>query len=776
MRFTVLIFCSFFICVFNLSEANNGSVLAASALPTPRLPASLQTDDAKTVTLDRIYKSSDFRADFFGGTRWLDGKSYSIIETSSSIPGFKDIVKYDAETGERNILISAEQVIPEGNKTPLTIENVQWSPDGTKALIYTNSKRVWRRNTQGDYWVLSLDSGYLQQIGAGFPASSLMFAKFSPDSSRVAYVQKIGTKIHDIYMEDIATGERKKLTHDGSETVINGTFDWAYEEEFGLRDGFQWAPDGQSIAFWQIDASGVKDYTLMNYTKGLYPTAQSFSYPKVGETISAAKIGVVSTTTGKTVWMKVPYDARAHYIPYMAWAGNSSEVLVQQLNRRQNTNRVYLASAATGRTVEIMKEEDSAWLDPVTDLVWLDGADDFLWVSEAEGWRQIYRVSRSGQKRVKITPGAYDVISIVEIDVEGGFVYFLASPDDPQRQYLYRSSLDGGKAERLSSQEQTGWHSYSVSPTGKYAFNTWSRRDLPPQKELVRLPDHTLVRRFVDNNVLKTKIDQLDLGKSEFFSVTMDDGVTLEGFMRFPPRFDPNLKYPVLFYVYGEPAGMTAADRWDGSRGVWHRMMTQKGYIFVTLDNRGQPAPKGRTWRKSIYRKVGLINVDDQAEAARKLLAARPYMDAERVGIWGHSGGGTSTLHALFRHGDVFKVGVSRAPVADIRLYDAIYQERYSGLLPEDMVYYRDAAALKYADQLTGKLLLIHGSGDDNVHYQNSEYLINQLVSAGKQFSFMNYPNRTHGIFEGKGTTYHLMDLQTRYFLTHMPPNASAEP
>ena len=723
------------------------------------------------VTLDRIYKDKDFQSDWFGGTVWLeDGSGYTLIEKTGESEDHRSVVKYDPETGASAVLISAEDVTPEGSEKPVKIESVQWSADGTKALIYANSKRVWRYKTQGDYWILDITSKAFHKLGAGFPASSLMFAKFSPDGTRVAYVQKTGKKIHDIYVENITTQEKTRLTSDGSETIINGTFDWVYEEELGLRDGFRWSPDGTKIAYWQLDASGVKDFTLINNTDSLYPELTTFSYPKVGETNSAAKVGVVSASGGETTWMAIDGDPRNHYLAWMEWTANSDEIAVQQLNRRQNTNKLILAKVTNGESRTVFTDSDDAWLDAVNDFRWLDDGKAFLWVSEQGGWRQLLRVSRDGQTVTKIT-GDYDVMRIRRIDLAAGTVYFDASPDNPRQQYLYKVNITDGKpAVRLTPGDEPGHHGYDVSADGAYAFQTSSARDKATTIRMIRLADHTAVKTFVDNAALQAKYDTLDKGRLEQFQVTVDDGQDLHGVIRFPADFDASKKYPVIFYVYGEPWSSTGSDRWYADSELWHIMMTQKGYIFVTLDNRGQPMPKGRAWRKSIYRKLGLVNVDDQAMAAKKLTAQRPYMDADRMGIWGHSGGGTSTLHALFRHGDVFKVGVSRAPVPDIRLYDTIYQERYSGILPDDADYYEKSVAINYAGGLTGKLLLIHGTGDDNVHYQGSERLINKLIEEGIQFDFFAYPNRTHGIREGKNTTHHLMTMQTNYFLTHLKP------
>ncbi len=748
-----------------------GACLLTASCDAPQSQSSAKLTDTQAVTLERIYNSEDFESEWFGGTRWLqDGSGYTRIEKSEAIEDGRDIIRYTPETGEKEILISASQLIPEGRTTPLDISGFSWSEDGKLALIYTNTKRVWRRNTQGDYWILTPKDGKLHQVGKDFPASSLMFAKFSPDGKHIAYVQKTGEKIHNLFVEPTIGGKAKALTSDGSKTIINGTFDWVYEEEFGLRDGFRWSPDSQKIAYWQLDAAGVKDFTLINNTDALYPTLKTFSYPKVGEQNSAARVGVVNISGGATTWMRVDSDPRMNYIAHMEWAANSDEIVMQQLNRRQNTNTMVIASVAGGSVETVYTDHDDAWLNVVNDFQWLDSGSAFLWVSEQGGWRQIYRISRDGQSITNLTPGAYDVVRIVRVDETGGYIYFNASPNDPQRMYLYRVALDGSSTapERLTPKEQVGSHSYTISHDGKWAFHNWSNRDMPQKTELISLPDHTQITGLVENSKLQETYNTLAKGKSEFFKVDNGSGVTLEGYMRLPPNFNANKKYPVIVFVYGEPAGSTASDRFE-ARNMWAIMMAQKGYIYVTIDNQGQPVPKGRNWRKSIYRTLGLTNVDDQAGAMKNLLAERPYMDAERVGIWGHSGGGTSTLHAMFRHGDVYSVGVSRAPVPDLRLYDSIYQERYSGVLPDDADLYEKAVAINYAHQLKGKLLLIHGTGDDNVHYQGSERLINKLVENNIPFDFMSYPNRTHGIREGTNTEKHMVTMQTNYFLTHLP-------
>ncbi len=722
--------------------------------------------DTGILTVERLFSSEEFDLESFGPARWLEsGDGYTLLEDSPGSAG-QDIVRYDPVTGDRDILVAASQLVPPGAGRALEVDDYHWSSDSGKLLIYTNSRRVWRTNSRGDYWVLDRPSGTLTQLGRSFPDSSLMFATFSPDDSRVAYVHR-----NNLYVEELGSGTINQLTSNGSATLINGTFDWVYEEEFRLRNGFRWSPDGNRIAYWQLDSSGVEMFTLINNTDTLYPELSQFPYPKVGETNSAARVGVIDADGGETTWIRLEGDPRQHYPVFLEWAENSDELVIQQLNRRQNENKLLMADASNGDIEEILIETDRAWLDPVTDFQWFDEGRSFLWVSEKNGWRQVFRVSRDGRRESLLTPGNYDVVSILHANAREGHVYFIASPDDPQRRYLYRAPLDGsGEAERLTPADQPGDHRYQIAEDSSHAIHWYSHRDMPTVIDLVSLPNHERAQLFTNNDAVAETYAALDRGTTEFIQVTTEDGVTMEGILRLPPDFDASIKYPVIFFVYGEPAGQTGQDRWEG-RDLWHLMMTQQGYIIATLDNRGQPAPKGREWRKSVYRQLGTINMRDQMLGAQALLAERPYLDAERIGVWGHSGGGTSTLHLMFRYPELYKVGVSQAPVPDITLYDSIYQERYSGLLPEDIQQYETAKAINHAAGLQGDLLLVHGTGDDNVHYQGSERLINELVRLGKRFDLMVYPNRNHRIAgELDGTTLHLGRLRTEYFLEHLPP------
>lgn len=737
--------------------------------------------DSSLLTLDTIFSYS---AKSLGWHQWqADGSGYLMLEPSAARENALDIVRYDAASGAKTILVSAQNLTPPGAQSPLTIEEFTLSADNSRLLIFTNSARVWRSNTRGDYWFFDLNSKKLRRLGDFAKPSTLMFAKFSPDATRVGYVHE-----NNLYVENLTNGRVTQLTTDGAQYTVNGTFDWVYEEELFCRDGFRWSPDGKHIAYWQLDSSGVKEFKMINNTDELYPKIISFPYPKAGEMNSAARVGVVSAEGGKTQWFEVPGDARNNYLPRMEWAASSSEVVIQQLNRLQNTNVVMIGDARTGKVRPVLTEKENTWVDVSWgaidwdrrglargDVEWIDGGKRFLWVSERDGWRHVYSVSRDGSDVKCITPGNYDLIGVELVDVPNGWIYFSASPENATQKYLFRTRLDGSsKAERLSPANQTGTHNYTISPRGDLAIHTYSAFAKVPATDVVRFPQHNVVRTMFDNKELAERLAKLKPVVQEFFRVKIEEGVELDGWMLKPPGFDATKRYPVLFHVYGEPWGQTVLDVWGGGQAMWHQMLAQQGYVVISVDNRGTPAPRGRAWRKSIYRQMGIRNSSDQANAARAI-SNWPFVDTTRIGIWGWSGGGSATLNAMFRHPDLYQVGMSVAPVPDIRYYDSIYQERYCGLPQDHPDEYKQSSPVTFASQLKGQLLVVHGTGDDNVHYQGTETLINALVAANKPFTMMAYPNRSHGIYEGTGTTQHLYGLLTRYLNEKLPPGPRGE-
>lgn len=721
------------------------------------------------LTVERIFASSEFRPERFGGFAWLkDGDSYAKFEPSEKVKGAMDLVRYQIDTEKRDLLLSAEKLIPTGETKPLEMDGYDWSADGKRVLIYTNSQKVWRYNTRGDYWVLDLGTGKLAKLGGDAKTATLMFAKFSPDGSKVGYVRE-----NDLYVEDVSTGKITRLTSDGSHTLINGTSDWVNEEEFDLRDCWRWSPDSRSIAFWQFDASGIEDFMLLNDTAGLYPTLTKIPYPKTGTQNAAVRVGVINAGGGEIRWLETPGDLRNNYIVSVDWA-SPNEIYLQHFNRPQNTLQVLIADAKTGKSRSILTENDGAWVDlTLPEMKWLDGGKRFLWVSERDGWRRPYSVSADGKDIRPLTKGNFDAMSVSSVDEAGGWVYYIASPDNATQRYLYRSRLDGsGNDERVTPAEFQGWNNYDFSPNSKWAVQTSSSFGKYSHIDLLKLADKTIARRLVTNDAPQAKLDKLARGTHEFFRVDIGDGVSLDGWMMKPPGFDPTKKYPVLYYAYTEPAGTTVNDSWSGAQYYWFLMLTQQGYIVASVDNRGTPSPRGRAFRKSIYRKIGVLSSQDQADAVKAMLAKMPYLDASRVGIWGWSGGGVATLNAMFRHPDIYKVGMAVAPAPDNRLYDTIYTERYMGLLKDNPEDYERSSATAQAANLKGDLLIVHGTGDDNVHFQQTEYLINALIAANKPFTIMPYPGRTHSISEGKGTTLHLYSLLTRYLNEHLQAGA----
>ncbi|NOT77344.1 MAG: prolyl oligopeptidase family serine peptidase [Cyclobacteriaceae bacterium] len=703
-----------------------------------------------------------------GGIKWAtDGTSYFRIESN-------EVNRYSLPANTKATFISQADLTPQGQTKGLSVRAFYLSADQQKALIYTNTKRVWRLDSRGDYYVLDLKTKALKKLGAGRPQSSLMFAKFSPDGTRVAFVSE-----QNLYVENLASGEIKALTKDGNRKLINGTFDWVYEEELSCRDGFQWSPDSKQLSFWQIDATKIRDYYMLNSSDSVYSKIIPVEYPTVGQSPSPARIAVVDVDGAKTTWLKIAGDAQQNYLPRMEWR-SATEILVQQLNRKQNESTIYSCNPATGDAKAIFNEKEEAWIDLYSftgsesaldyhhAFSWLNNKKEFLWANDKDGWSHLYRITADGSKEVLITKGNYDMIDFLTVVEKSNYAYFLASPNNATQKYLYKTKLDGkGKLELVTPAGLEGSHGYDISPNGLYAYHTFSNNYTRNVNELIDLTTH---KPLNDRESIQSKLTAAQGPKKvEFFKVKTEEGIEMDGWMIKPKNFDPAKKYPVVFQVYTEPASQTVVDRFGiGNNRLFKGDMAEQGYIYMSVDSRGTPAPKGKTWRKSIYRKVGLLNINDQAMAAKEILKWS-FVDPERVAVWGWSGGGTTTLHLLFQYPDIYKTGIAVAAEASRLTYDNIYEERYMGL---DMNDYIKCSPITYAKNLKGNLLYIHGTGDDNVHYNNAEMLINELVKHNKQFQFMAYPNRSHGISEGEGTTEHMATLYTEYLKKFCPPGA----
>ncbi|MFO0875895.1 MAG: DPP IV N-terminal domain-containing protein [Gemmataceae bacterium] len=721
------------------------------------------------LTIGRLFGTKEFDPEPIPARRWSKRSStYIALEKASKPPG-RELVRHDPATGKKEVIVPAAAFIPPGAKEPLAVDGFEFSADESRLLVFTNSKRVWRRNTRGDYWLLDVAKRTLKKLGGDAAPSSLMFATFSPDGTQVAFVRD-----NNLFVQHLDTLQITPLTTDGSRTRINGTSDWVNEEELNLRHCFRWSPDSRHLLFWQFDTTGVSEFHLVDNVVSKSPRITSFAYPKVGEKNSATRLGVIPASGGKVRWLDLPGDPREHYLPHADWTPDGAHLLVQQFNRLQTDLRIYRADPASGQVKLLFTEKDSAWLENDNPWRWLQRGKSFLWLSERTGWRHAYRVPVDGSPLVPITQGNFDLMAVETIDEAGGWLYYAASPASATQRHLFRVKLDGSKTERISP-EQPGWHEYAFSEDAKWAVHTWSNFTTPPVVKLVRLSDNTPVRTLTDNAKLRARLSTLERPQAEFLQVPIGEGVVLDGWSLRPAKVAPTARLPLLMYVYGEPHGQTVRDAWPGARGLWHWMLAQEGFVVASVDNRGTNVPRGRAWRKVVHRKVGILAPTEQAAAVRALLKRWPFVDPTRVGSWGWSGGGSMSLNALFRYPDLYRTAIAIAPVADQRLYDTIYQERYMGLPADNEAGYRDGSPLTHAGKLRGNLLLVHGTGDDNCHYQGTERLMEELIARGKRFSVLPYPNRSHAIREGRNTDQHLMETMTRFLRDNLlSPHAPA--
>jgi dipeptidyl-peptidase-4 len=717
---------------------------AAVGLSAAAVLALAPAASAQQLTLERIFTSGDFAAGGFYPQWSADGQSFVVVEADPQSRA-SDVWTVGIDDGKRSRRIQGSKLVAEGQTNPIEVEEVAWSADGRRALIYTNSQQVWRQRTKGTYYVYDLQSERLVPLSRG--EGWQQFAKISPDGQRVGFVRN-----NDLFVVDLATGQETQLTRDGSDTVINGTFDWVYEEELGLQDGWRWSPDGKRIAFWQLNQSPVPVFHWIDNLGGQYSRPVALRYPKPGEPNSRVRVGVIDVAGGSTRWMDT---GEAEYLARMEWAESADELVIQRMNRLQNRIDVLLADANTGRSRTLFSDTDSAWVDVDDDLTFVRGGREIIWSSEREGFNQLYLYGRDGRQIRKLTREAWDVTAVNGVDERGGWVYFTGTGGNAAERHLYRVKLDGSGLQKLT--REPGTHYASVSPDGRRFVDVYSRAGVPAVSRLHNA-DGSVIRTLRDNARVQQNLTAAGLRQPEFFRVRTPDGAEMNALMIKPANFDEKRKYPVLFYVYGTPGAQTVTDAWGGSRYMWHQLLAQKGYIVVSVDTRGS-SNRGRAWEKAGYGRAGVQVTDDLMTAAR-YMGSLPYVDAGRIGMWGWSGGGYTTGLSLARGGDLFKAGVSVAPVTDWRLYDNIYTERFMGLPQQNQAGYDATSVIKQADGFRANYLLVHGTADDNVHFQNSVHLADALQRAGKQFSFMLYPNKNHAI-PGAQTQLHLFTMMT---------------
>lgn len=580
----------------------------------------------------------------------------------------------------------------------------------------------------------------------------------APDGKR-----KLEFNSGDVFVRTVASNKKTRLMKRDP------------NREISFRN-LSWSPDGKYVAFIESDNSDVKKRTMLVPKDPSYPGTREQRFARVGETITSLRVGVIDVESKQTQWMPIESPDEGFYLGLVEWAGDSGELLIERLSRGRDQREFFLAKP-DGTMTTIFEESDPAWVVASqaknSGLVWIRGGEEFIIISEKNGWRHAYRYSREGKELSLLTPGEFDIIDRAVVDEAGGWYYFYASPDNATEKYLYRVSLDGsGKRERITSENQPGTHDYNFSPDAKWAFHTHSTFDTPPTVELIEVDGHRTIKVVETNQQVQQRAEEVIYQPTEFLTLDIGDGVSMDAWMIKPKDFDESKKYPVFIYVYGEPHAQTVLNQWGAAQSHYLRVVAGLGYLVVSIDNRGTPAPKGAAWRRSIFKSLGPLSTEDQAAALKKLAETRPYVDLSRVGIWGWSGGGSNTLNAMFRKPDDYHVGIAVVPKPQPHLYNAWFQEIYMSTREANPEGYQKSAPINFAEGLKGKLLIVTGSGETNTHIQIIEGLVDRLVQLGKPFDYMVYPNRNHGLSEGPGTVVHVRMLITRYLLENLSAGA----
>ncbi len=692
------------------------------------------------LSLETIFASSELTPKTLPAAQWLpDGSAFSFIKAG-------DLYKHDVAAGKETLVFVAANLPNQAR-----VDDYQWSRDGKQLLLATNMRQIWRHSTEGQYFIYSLGTKKVRPLsGIAGPQRN---AKFSPDASKVGFVRH-----NNLFVVDLDRGVETQLTNDGSADLINGQFDWVYEEEFGIADGWQWSPDSKRIAYWRLDQTRLQTFPLENMMS-LYPSVFWLKYPKAGEANALVQIGVLDLETRATKWMDLGEETDI-YIPRIQWTPNPAILSIQRLNRLQNKLDLMFADVQSGATRVVVKETDPCWVDVTDDLIFLHQKEQFIWTSERSGFLHAYLYDYNGRMLTQITTGEWEISALQGFDEATGWLYFTGKRDGVIDQNVYRASLDGRTLEHLSN-KRAGWHTPNISPDFKHVVGTFSDAHTPPQFSL-RKTDATLVRWLEKNEELA----QRAFVAPQFLQVkTSDDATSLNAWMMKPANFDSTKKYPVIVFCYSGPGAQHVVNRWEGNRYLWHQLMTEKGFLIFCIDSRGTGG-RGKKFKNLVYGDLGKWSTHDQVEGA-KYLASLPYVDASRIGIWGHSGGGYLTCMAMTKGAPYFKAGIARAPVTDFRLYDSIWTERYMGLPQQNEAGYKSTSVLSYIERLQGRLLLVHGMADDNVHMQNTVLLQDALQAANKQFEVMYYHGRNHRL-SGGHTDLHLHTLMTEFFLKNL--------
>lgn len=713
-------------------------------------PASAQKQ--KSVTFQHIFDNT-FTPESIQNINWMqNGRYYTTLEQT---PRNIELRKYDILSGDYEVIVASTDLKIKGRDKPILMQGYQFSADESKILIKTDVESIWRRSTRENYFIYNIETGKVKRLTES--DQKQQYAKFSPKGDKAAFVQD-----NNLYWVDLKTGEEIAVTTDGKfNKIINGATDWVYEEEFGIAKAWYWSPNGKKIAFYRFDETRVKEFVMTEWGD-LYPGLTRFKYPKAGEKNSIVKIGVYDLESGNTTWMDIGSE-NDQYIPRINWTKDPNTLAIRRMNRLQNKQDLMLADVNTGDTEIVKTETSNAWIDVNDNLRFLENGEQFIYTSEESGYNHIYLYDMNGELIRQITKGNWEVTNYLGYDEDSGRIYYVSTEESPLQRHLYSIGIDGTGKKKMSDGE--GWHNINMSRDYKYYIDTFSDPTTPPKYTLHK-GNGKPVRLLEDNGALQDTLSEYQLPKKEFISIPLSQA-TLNGYILKPHDFDPEKEYPVLFYVYGGPGSQTVTKSFSsGQRAMWHRYLTSQGYIVASVDNRGTGA-RGRDFEKQLYKKLGQYEVEDQIDAAKFLIEKYDYIDEERLGMWGWSYGGFLSTLVLAQGGDVFNTAIAVAPVTSWQFYDTIYTERFMQTPQMNPSGYTQGAPLTYADQIDGDYLLVHGTGDDNVHFQNTVEFVNELVEAGVQFETMFYPNRTHGIYGGN-TRKHLFRKLNNFILENL--------
>ncbi len=710
--------------------------------------SSFSQTGAKKITLDDVFKNRRFSSKGVSGLNSMkDGEHYCQLKKDS-------LNVYEYATGRlTSTLVTSKNLIPPGDTSPIAMGSYSFSMDENKILFSTDEEAIYRHSSKANYYYYDLTTGKLTFLSK---AGKQRLATFSPDGTKIAFVRD-----NNIIMVDLSTGKEQQVTIDGKiNEIINGASDWVYEEEFGFSKAFFWSPDSKKIAYYRFDESNVKEYQL-TYYGDLYPEQYKYKYPKAGEDNSKISIFVWNVDSGKSTRVDIGQEEDI-YIPRIKWTEDPNILAFYRMNRHQNKLELLLSNAVLGKSHVIYTEENKTYIEINDHWHFLKNNSGFILTSEKEGFRHIYIYTIEGQLIRQLTSGKWEVTDIAGIDEQNNKLYYVSTEVSPLERNVYSIGLNGKNKTCLSTKK--GYNVPEFSNKCIYFINRWSDINTPPVST-VNKSDGTEIRTLQDNAKLKETLMNYGFSKAEFFTFQTQNGIELNGWMLKPADFDPLKKYPVLFAIYGGPGSQTVTNLW-GMVSAWDQFLAQNGIILVSVDNRGTGA-RGEEFKKCTYLELGKYETLDQIEAA-KFLGSLSYVDKGRIGMWGWSFGGYMTLSCLTIGADYFKMGVAVAPVTNWKYYDNIYTERFMQTPKENSQGYESNSPINHASELKGKLLLIHGMADDNVHTQNSIDFITALVAANKQFDMQFYPNSNHGIYTGKNTTIHLYAKITEFILKNL--------